>query len=135
MPKVPEKRRILCPLCDAPLEIGRRTMSTICTKCQQPIRTEDVAIDGYWAGTEFYTAGTVHVQKRGVLIGKIRADNLIVEGEAKGPIRSRDRIEVGKKGRIYGDVTARVLKVEDGAAFVGRVSINPANHPPPPKDP
>ena len=120
-----KRRTVACPHCDAPIEVGAMTMSTVCPSCMKTARIEDLKVDSFWAGSEFFTAGSVKVLKSAVLVASVRAHDLSVEGEVKGTVRVRDAIHVGKKGRIYGDVVAPVLTVEEGAVLVGKIQIVP----------
>jgi hypothetical protein len=120
-----KRRKVQCPYCDGAIEVSAMTMSTVCPSCMKSARIEDMKVDAYWAGTEFFTAGTVKVKERAVLVGEVRASSMDVEGEVKGPVRLREAIHIGKKGRVIGNITAPVLKVEEGAVIVGRVEITP----------
>lgn len=102
------------------------TMSTVCPSCMKTARIEDLKVDTYWAGSEFFTAGSIRVAKSAVLVASVRARELEVDGEVKGTVKVRDGLHIGKKGRVYGDVTAPHIKVEEGAILVGRITIVPA---------
>ena len=125
-----KRRTILCPHCDAPIDVGAMTMSTVCPACMKTARVEDLKVDTYWAGAEYYTAGSIKVAKRAVLVAEVRAHDLEVQGEVKGPVKLRDNIRIGKKGRVIGDVTAASLKLDEGGVLVGRLSITPPERPP-----
>lgn len=124
-----KRRTVQCPHCDGPIEVGGMTMSTVCPTCMKNARVEDLNVDTYWAGTEFFTAGKVKVEKRAVLVAKVRASSLQVDGEVKGAVDLREGIRIGKQGRLIGDVKAPFLTVDEGGVLVGRVEI----HPPPTK--
>lgn len=120
-----KRRTVQCPHCDAPIDVGGMTMSTVCPSCMKNARVEDLNVDTYWAGAEFFTAGKVKVEKRAVLVAKVRASNLQVDGEVKGAVDLREGIRIGKQGRVFGDVRAPSLKVDEGGVLVGRVEITP----------
>ena len=125
-----KKRRLVnCPHCDAELDVGKMTMSTVCQSCMKTARIEDLKVDTYWAGAEFYTAGAVKVAKRAVLVAKVRANKIEVHGEVKGPVQLREGMRIGKKGRVFGDITAHSLRVDEGAILVGRIEIVPLEAP------
>ncbi len=71
-------------------------------------------IDGHFIGK---------INSESVLIigdnGKVEADiivgHLIVNGEIKGNIQAKDRIEIHSTGRVYGTVVTPTLVVEEGA--------------------
>ena len=138
MATAPDKRRILCPRCDSALEVSRNTKSTLCPGCHQNVRAEDEKVNTYCARREFFTEGTVVVEKKGVLIAEVRVQHLVVQGEVKGPVRSRESVTISKTGRVYGDVRTPVLTVDEGAALVGRCEFGPRvdqlRPPPPPAE-
>src|SRR5580693_9104675 len=49
------------------------------------------------------------------------------EGEVEGNLSASDRIELKASTRYKGDLTAAKLVVEEGAAFIGHVSVGPDN--------
>ena len=121
-----KRRTVQCPHCDAPIDVGGMTMSTVCPSCMKNARVEDLNVDTYWAGVEFFTAGKVKVEKRAVLVARVRALSLQVDGEVKGAVDLREGIRIGKQGRVLGDVRAPSLKVDEGAVLIGRVEITPS---------
>jgi cytoskeletal protein CcmA (bactofilin family) len=130
-----KRRNVQCPHCDGPIEVGGMTISTVCPSCMKTARVEDLKVDTYWAGSEFYTAGSVTVEPRAVLVAKVRATRMDVDGEVKGPIHLREGIHIGKKGRVVGDVRATSLKIDEGAVLIGRVEITPPAPQGPPAEP
>ena len=120
-----KRRTVLCPHCDAPIEVAELTMSTVCASCMKTARVEDLKVETYFAGARFFTAGTIKVAKRAILRAEVRAERIEVDGEVTGPVRLRQGMRVGKKGRVIGNVSATSLRVEEGAIVVGRLEIKP----------
>ncbi len=56
-------------------------------------------------------------------------------GRVTGPVTARDRLVVGRSGVLKGDVRVARLVVEDGATFIGKVSMGKAALEAPPKPP
>ncbi len=119
------RRQILCPRCDAPQEVSRNARSILCPGCHRNIATSDLDINEYCAKIELYTAGRLSVGKRGTLIAEVRAEEVQVKGEVKGPVRSRGRVAIEKGGRIFGNLTCPRLRVDEGAQLVGMVVTGP----------
>ena len=71
------------------------------------------------------TAGRLHVAKEAKMGADVEAGSIIVEGEVEGNLSANDRIELKSSSRYKGDLTAAKLVVEEGAAFVGHVSVGP----------
>ena len=93
--------------------------SILCPGCHQSLPTEDEKVKEYCARREFFSEGTITVTKKGTLIANVRVRSLTIQGEVKGPVRSREAIHVRKTGRLYGDFTAPILRVEAGAKIIG----------------
>jgi len=56
-------------------------------------------------------------------------------GRVTGPVTARDRLVVGRAGVLKGDVRVARLVVQDGATFIGNVSMGKAALEAPPKPP
>jgi cytoskeletal protein CcmA (bactofilin family) len=85
---------------------------------------EDLVIDGS-------VEGLIHLEDRKLTIGasaKLTADviarEVVVYGNVKGNLRSRDRIEIKKDGSVVGDLTTARIMIEDGAYFKGSIEID-----------
>ena len=125
MSKEAPRRLIFCPRCDARQEVSKATKSTSCPGCHRNISTQDVEINEYCARIEMYTAGLVTVGKKGTLIAEVRAENIVVKGEIKGPVTSRGPVAIEKSGRIFGNITCPTLVTFDGAQLIGMVVTGP----------
>src|SRR5580693_5686722 len=71
------------------------------------------------------TPGRLHIAKEAKMGADVDAGSIIVEGEVEGNLSASDRIELKASTRYKGDLTASKLVVEEGAAFVGHVSVGP----------
>ena len=52
--------------------------------------------------------------------GSVKVDELIVEGQIKGNVDARSRIEIHKGGHLLADVATKSLVIEEGGIFHGR---------------
>ena len=71
------------------------------------------------------TPGRVHVAKEAKMSADVEAGSIIVEGEVRGNLAANDRIELKSSARYEGDLQASKLVVDEGASFVGHVSVGP----------
>lgn len=126
MAKEAARRLIFCPRCDARQEVSGITKSTSCPGCHRNISTTDVEINEYCAKIEMYTAGIVTVGRKGTLIAEVRAEGVVVKGgEIKGPVTSRGPVSLEKGARLFGNLTAPLMAVQDGAQVVGMIVTGP----------
>lgn len=66
------------------------------------------------------TAGTLIVGKAGRVEANIIAQNVMVAGAVIGNITAARRVEIYSGGKVYGDISATALKIEDGGVFSGQ---------------
>jgi hypothetical protein len=125
MSREPARRQILCPRCEIPQEVSRNAKSILCPGCHRNIATEDIEINEYCAKIEMFTAGRVLVGKKGTLIAEVRAEEISLKGEIKGPVKSLGLVTLEKGGRLFGNLTCTRLRVEDGAQLVGMIVTGP----------
>lgn len=74
---------------------------------------------------EISTAGKLQVTKEAQMDANVDASAIIIEGKVKGNLSATDRIELKSSARYEGNLTASKLVVEEGAVFVGQVSVGP----------
>ncbi len=69
--------------------------------------------------------GDVLVGANARCAANLEADTITVEGVVQGDIMAREKLQLGSKANVQGDVTAAALMVAEGATFAGRVSVGP----------
>jgi DNA-directed RNA polymerase subunit RPC12/RpoP len=124
-PPLPETREVVCTHCERSIEIPSAAMSVNCRHCNKRVIIEDLKIKAYHSVVRLATAGKVEVAKNAQVIARVRVDELIVNGTIKGDVTALSRIEVGKKGAIYGDVVCRTISIQPGAKLSGHFVIDP----------
>ena len=77
-----------------------------------------VMLNGRFKG-EISSEDTLIIGERGVVQADIRAGRVQVSGEVTGNVRATERIELKRTARMYGDVEALVVVVEEGVVFEG----------------
>jgi DNA-directed RNA polymerase subunit RPC12/RpoP len=129
--QTPATREVVCTHCERRIEIPATAMSVSCRYCHRRVIIEDLEIKTYHAVLRVATAGRVEVQKKGTLVADVRVNELEVEGNVKGNVVALDRVAVGKKASIEGNVSCRSLSVEPGAKLQGHFRVDPSFVPPP----
>ena len=66
-------------------------------------------------------AASLSVSETGAIEGNVRVANIVVNGRIVGEVRSTERLTLGAKARIIGDVHYRILQMEAGALVNGQL--------------
>jgi cytoskeletal protein CcmA (bactofilin family) len=81
-----------------------------------------VRIDGRFKG-EIFSQGTLIVGESAMIESAIHASHIIISGEIRGNIRADNRIEIHAPGRVFGNIQAPVVVIEEGVIFEGNCSM------------
>ena len=85
-----------------------------------------VMLNGRFKG-EISTTDTLIIGDKGVINGDIRAGQVLVSGEIVGNVFAAERIDLKRTARVFGDVEAPVIVVEEGVLFEGHCRMTKAN--------
>jgi cytoskeletal protein CcmA (bactofilin family) len=77
-----------------------------------------VMLNGKFTG-EIISTDTLIIGEKGVVNASIRAGIVLVNGEVTGNILGGERVELRGSARVFGDVEAPVVVVEEGVLFQG----------------
>ena len=80
--------------------------------------TGTVMLNGKFTG-EISSDGTLMIGDKGVINATVRAGIVLVSGEITGNILATERVELRGTARVFGDVEAPVIVVEEGVLFDG----------------
>jgi cytoskeletal protein CcmA (bactofilin family) len=80
--------------------------------------TGTVMVNGKFQG-EIQSPDTLIIGEKGVVNANVRAGTLIVSGELVGNVIAGDRVELKGGARVFGDIEAPVVVVEEGVLFEG----------------
>ncbi len=83
-------------------------------------------IDGKFEG-EINSPGTVHIGQEGELQAEVNVGNAIIEGKHTGNMTVKDKLELRSTARLFGDIKASRLVINEGVIFVGKCEVNPSN--------
>ncbi|MEX2221706.1 MAG: polymer-forming cytoskeletal protein [Candidatus Rokuibacteriota bacterium] len=95
-----------------------------------------VMLNGKFKG-EITSEDTLIIGERGVIEGDIRTGRLQVSGEVTGTLRATERIDLKRTARVFGDVEAPVVVLEEGVLFEGHCRMakpSPVAEVPPARD-
>ena len=81
-----------------------------------------VRIDGCFKG-EIASEGTLIVGETAVIESDINVSRIVISGEVRGNINSEDKIEIHAPGRVFGNITAPVVTVDEGVVFEGQCQM------------
>jgi len=81
-----------------------------------------VMLNGHFSG-EIHTKDTLIVGEKGVVNASIRAGTVVISGEVVGNVLATQRVELRGTARVFGDVEAPVVVVEEGVLFEGHCKM------------
>lgn len=81
--------------------------------------TGAVRIDGRFKG-EILTEGTLIVGETAIVQSDIRASHIIISGEVRGNIVGDNRIEIHTPGKVFGNIQAPLVTIDEGVVFEGK---------------
>jgi cytoskeletal protein CcmA (bactofilin family) len=84
-----------------------------------------VMLNGKFKG-EINSNDTLIVGEKGVVNAQIRAGVVLISGEVVGNVLGLERVELRGSARVFGDVEAPVVVVEEGVLFEGHCRMTKA---------
>jgi cytoskeletal protein CcmA (bactofilin family) len=84
---------------------------------------EDLYVDGEVHGKIQILDGKVTIGPHGRVSADIDAREILVRGKVQGSLHGRERVEIAATGDVQGDVTARRLVIQEGAAVQGSIEV------------
>ena len=67
------------------------------------------------------SGATLSVSDSGVVEGAVAVPNVILNGTVKGDVRATERIELGPKARVIGNVQYKLIEMSIGAEVNGKL--------------
>jgi len=86
--------------------------------------TGGLHVDGKVKGNVTASAdkgASLSVSEGGLVEGHVRVPNVVINGRVVGEVHATERLVLGGKARIVGDVHYRVLQIEAGALVNGQL--------------
>lgn len=81
-----------------------------------------VVINGKFSG-EIFSEGSLIIGEGGYVEGRIEIGHIEIQGEVKGNILAKEKIEINAPARVHGDISAPSLVIKEGALFEGTCSM------------
>lgn len=82
---------------------------------------EDILINGRVEGAIAFKNNQLIIGELGYIEANVLAKVIIVQGEVKGDICASEQVVITKTGRVFGNINATHIDMEDGAFFKGNV--------------
>jgi cytoskeletal protein CcmA (bactofilin family) len=77
-----------------------------------------IRIDGRFKGA-IKSTGDVIVGENAQVEARVSARNVLIAGEVRGLVEASGKLELTVTGKLYGDLRAAKIYVEEGAVFLG----------------
>ena len=77
-----------------------------------------VMLNGKFSG-EIVTSDSLIIGEKGSVNASVRAGVVLINGEVIGNVFATERVELRGTARVYGDIEAPVIVVEEGVLFEG----------------
>jgi cytoskeletal protein CcmA (bactofilin family) len=87
--------------------------------------TGAVRLDGRFKG-EVFTEGTLIIGEAAVIEADVRVARVIISGQVRGNIAADERIEIKAPGKVYGNIQAPKVIIEEGVLFEGNCKMQVA---------
>jgi cytoskeletal protein CcmA (bactofilin family) len=71
-------------------------------------------IDGHFKGT-INSDSTLIIGEKGIVEADIQIGYIMINGEAKGTIHAKEKVEIHSNGRVFGTIISPKLMIEEGA--------------------
>ena len=79
-----------------------------------------ISVQGRVEG-ELRIGGNVDVASGASVKALVEGASVTVRGDLEGPVTAREKVTLGRSGKLNGDVRAKRLQIEDGASLNGHV--------------
>ena len=87
-----------------------------------------VRIDCRFKG-EIFTEGTLIVGESAVIESNIQVSLIIISGEIRGNIIADERIEIHAPGKVFGNIQAPTVVIDEGVLFEGNCKMRETKEP------
>jgi cytoskeletal protein CcmA (bactofilin family) len=92
---------------------------------------EDLFIDGEVHGKIRLDGAKLTIGPDGRVMAEIEAREVVVRGEFKGNIKGSERVQIAASGRATGEISARLISIEEGAEVHLKVNLEKPESPRP----
>ncbi|MGH7827669.1 MAG: bactofilin family protein [Candidatus Binatia bacterium] len=82
-----------------------------------------LALNGKFRG-EMLSADTLLLGQKSEVEAEVQVGVGIISGQIRGNITARERVELGRTARVFGNIVTPVLIMEEGVVFDGQCKTN-----------
>ncbi|HKM22015.1 MAG TPA: polymer-forming cytoskeletal protein [Lachnospiraceae bacterium] len=93
--------------------IGQDTVIGGTLTVENSVRIDGTIIGGITAN------GTVILSPSGKVTGNVVSENMVVAGVVEGDMWIKEKVSISDTGRVHGDITTKVLSIDEDAIFQG----------------
>ena len=97
--------------------VGGATIGKTVKFVGQIYSKEDLFVDGNLEGTVEAVAHKLTIGPNGAVHASVKAHDVVVLGTLEGNVEAADRIDIGGKAKVVGDIRTARIHIEDGAYF------------------
>jgi cytoskeletal protein CcmA (bactofilin family) len=87
-----------------------------------------VRVDGHFKG-EINSDGTLIVGETAVMEAEVQVSNVIISGEIRGNVLATKRVEIHSPGKVFGNISAPTVVMDEGVVFEGSCSMQETDTP------
>jgi cytoskeletal protein CcmA (bactofilin family) len=80
-------------------------------------------IEGYFRG-EVRSVDLVVITEHGTVEGRIQAPRLLLMGELRGDIAGCERVVIGPRAKVFGNIETKNLTIREGAYVDGQIRMS-----------
>jgi cytoskeletal protein CcmA (bactofilin family) len=88
--------------------------------------TGSILLNGRVRG-EIVTTDMLIIGEKAVVNATIRAESVVIKGEVVGNVHATARVELKGTARVFGDLEAPVVVLDEGVLFRGQCRMTPAS--------
>ena len=81
-----------------------------------------VRIDGHFKG-EIDSEGTLIVGETALVESEVKVSHIIISGEVRGNILASKKIEIHSPGKVFGNICAPAVVMDEGVVFEGTCTM------------
>ena len=81
-----------------------------------------VRIDGHFKG-EIESEGTLIVGESALIESEVKVSHVIISGEVRGNILASKKIEIHAPGKVFGNICAPAVVMDEGVVFEGTCTM------------
>jgi len=122
-PPTGKTQTVSCYTCSNLQSVPVGAISAFCSSCGNRIDLKNWEVK-----TDFHdkimTRGRLHVKENGRVLADINVMNARIDGEIHGNVYAEDKVVIGPRGKVYGDVIARKMDLKKGAFYSGNIRLN-----------